>query len=243
MDQEVHNGARVSPLQSEIYLTLQTKHAQALVRGRDVPDKPLIVGLVSFADRLRLIWMGSQQNDPYADWWLIKIEDSISTATTSIQTTQKILAEMLKGSSAIRIGPAACRDPFRLELRFATPYAFRAANVLAEFDMLVRDTLTARHVGLISSDKSHDLIFKQTHKIRSIFNLPFLYRFLSIDRNRPHSWVGVQKRAETLMGILPPDVKEGRRRAALAPKIRALSELDIPAIGDPTLDPKEVFGS
>ena len=76
---------RLNTLQSEIYLTLQTRHAQALVRGRNVPGKPLIVGLVGFADRLRLIWTGAKQNDPYADWWLIKIEDAINATSNSLQ--------------------------------------------------------------------------------------------------------------------------------------------------------------
>lgn len=231
---------RLNTLQSEIYLTLQTRHAQALVRGRNVPGKPLIVGLVGFADRLRLIWTGAKQNDPYADWWLIKIEDAINATSNSLQNSHTEVSTKLNEIQAIRIAPAASKDPFRFELRFATPYAFRAASTLAQFDALTRDALTARHTGLITGEESQDLIFRFSHKIRSILNLPFSYRYLSIDRARPDSWKDVQSKAQRLMGVLPEDVRSGKRRAPLAPDICVNTEMDLPAVEDPAME--EVLG-
>ena len=227
---------RLNTLQSEIYLTLQTRHAQALIRGRNVPGKPLIVGLVGFADRLRLIWTGSKQNDPYADWWLIKINDAINATSNSLRNSQMEVSSKLDEIQALRIAPAASKDPFRFELRFATPYAFRAASTLAQFDTLTRDALTARHTGLLTGEQSQDLIFRFSHKIRSIFNLPFSYRYLSIDRARPESWKEVQKRAERLMGVLPDDIRAGKRRAPLAPDICVNTEMDLPAVEDPATE-------
>lgn len=231
---------RLNTLQSEIYLTLQTRHAQALVRGRNVPGKPLIVGLVGFADRLRLIWTGAKQNDPYADWWLIKIEDAIFTLSNLLKTDHKEISAKLDEIQAIRIAPAASKDPFRFELRFATPYAFRASSMLAQFDALTRDVLTARHIGAISTETSQDLIFRYSHKIRSTFNLPFSYRYLSIDRARPDSWKEVETRAQRLMGVLPDDVRSGQRRATLAPELCVNTEMELPAVEDPATE--EVLG-
>jgi hypothetical protein len=28
-----------------------------------------------FADRLRVIWQAARNDDPYADWWLIKVHE------------------------------------------------------------------------------------------------------------------------------------------------------------------------
>ena len=68
----------VGALQGEVWLTVQTYQAQSLVRGRRrSEDKPAIIGLVGFADRLKTVWQAARQNDPYADWWLIKIEEAI----------------------------------------------------------------------------------------------------------------------------------------------------------------------
>ena len=234
--------AKVNPLQSDIYLTLQTKHAQALVRGRDLPGKPPIIGLVGFADRLRLVWTGAQNNDPYADWWLIKIEEALTTSSKAIHQQHEEVIDKLKHTRSMRIAPAKSKEPFRFELRFATPYAFRAASVLAEFDEMTRDVLTARHIGVLSATACQFTVYEQARKIRALFMLPFIYRFLSLDRDRASSWEGVGKRAEILMGVIPPDIKDGQRRASLAPPIQRNTEMELPVIEDPETAKQMVFG-
>ena len=65
-------------LRGEVWLTVQSHHAQRLILGRAAAlHKPAIVGLVGFADRLRVIWNAARADDPYADWWLIKIDEAL----------------------------------------------------------------------------------------------------------------------------------------------------------------------
>ena len=235
--------SKLNTLSSEIFLTLQTRHAQALVRGRDTPGHSRIVGLVSFADRVRLIWNGAQNNDPYADWWLIKIEDSINTSLKTIDTKHEEVKAKLETTRAMRITPAESKDPFRLELRFGTPYAFRAATMLGNFDALVTDALTAKHIGEVTSTECQNLIFDRAQKIRSTFNMPFMYRFLNIDRARPTTWEGVRTRAERLMGVLPDDIAVGKRRATLAPAIKVGEPPELPAMEVSDTAVEAVFGT
>ncbi len=71
----------LGPLRGQVWLTIQTHQAQQLVRGRNgTPDKPAIIGLVGFADRLRVIWQAARNDDPYADWWLIKVHEAIEAS-------------------------------------------------------------------------------------------------------------------------------------------------------------------
>ncbi len=80
----------------------------ALVRGRPAaPGKPAIIGLFGFADRLRGIWQGARQDDPYADWWLIKIHDALVAAEQRIQAGQQTLAERRAASPALEVMVAA----------------------------------------------------------------------------------------------------------------------------------------
>ena len=89
-------------LQGQAWLTLQTRQAQRLIRGRPAAaGKPAIIGLFGFADRLRGIWQGARQDDPYADWWLVKIEDALEAAEQVIQVEQAALAERFEASPAL----------------------------------------------------------------------------------------------------------------------------------------------
>jgi hypothetical protein len=47
-------------LQGQVWLTVQTNQAPQLIHGRaGTPDKPAIIGLIGFADRLRVIERGA----------------------------------------------------------------------------------------------------------------------------------------------------------------------------------------
>ncbi|MCB1764281.1 MAG: DUF1845 family protein, partial [Gammaproteobacteria bacterium] len=63
-------------LRGAVWLRLQTRQAERLIHGRSGNEgKPAIIGLAGFADRLKPIWQAAQDDDPYADWWLIRIHE------------------------------------------------------------------------------------------------------------------------------------------------------------------------
>ena len=48
-------------LRGQVWLTIQTRQAQQLVRGRNgTAEKPAITGLVGFANQLRVIWQAAR---------------------------------------------------------------------------------------------------------------------------------------------------------------------------------------
>ena len=48
--------------------------------------------------------------------------------------------------------------PYRIALQFANPYAYRGAQMIAEYDTFVRTLLTANHVGLLSGSSTEGLL-------------------------------------------------------------------------------------
>ena len=198
---------------------MQTHHAQRLIRGRPAAaDKPVIVGLFGFADRLRGIWLGARQDDPYADWWLLKIQDALAAAEQLIQAEQAALAERLEALPALEVRVATSWKPYRTPLRFANPYAFRGAKLLADYDELARGLLTARHVGLMEAGDAERLLGRCAGKVRGLFCLPQGYRFLGIDRETLAQGTAKAEQARQTMGEVPEDVLSGERRAGLAPR-------------------------
>lgn len=215
---ETHNLTH-QPLRSDVWLTLQTTYAQLLIRGRDSKGKAPIVGLIGFADRLRLIWHAAQANDPFADWWLVKIHDAISTVDARIKFERELVQELFKKGGPFVAVPAQNREPFRIKLRFASPYAYRAAQMLAEFDSLVCELLTARQIGRMARRETTSITHAVASKIRGVFNIPLRFRHLGIDRADANSWKADGQIAKRYMGDIPQDILDGKRRASFAPPI------------------------
>jgi len=206
-------------LRGEVWLTIQTIHAQRLFHGRvATTDKPTIVGLVGFANRLRVIWQGARNDDPYADWWLIKIHDAIEKAGDVIRGSQMDLEKRLEQMDAMAVDIAASQRPYRVPLKFANPYAYRGAKLLTEFDKLVCMALTVRHIGLLGGQSCEDILKASARKVRSIFMIPQGYRLLKINREQVKNAMGRSHEARQLMGEVPGDVLNGKRQAPLVPR-------------------------
>ena len=208
-------------LRGEVWLTVQCHHAQRLILGRAASiDKPAIIGLVGFADRLRVIWNAARADDPYADWWLIKIDEALQRARLRIKTEQAALNECIEQCSTLQIKVVTTSKPYRLALNFANPYAYWGAQLIAEFDTTARTILTAKHVGLINNALAESALQGCAAAIRSLFAVPHGYRVLRIDREAIEAGGKAANAAADLMGELPSEVLLGERAAALTPRKR-----------------------
>ena len=202
-------------------MSIQTRQAQRLFRGRPTDaGKPAIIGLVGFANRLKVVWQGARDDDPYADWWLIKIHEGIEAAGDEVRSRQQQLIESLKQMKTLEIDVAASKRPCRVPLNFANPYAYQGAKLLAEFDLLVCYALTLRHVGQLGNQEGESLVNAGARKLRSLFMIPQGYRLLKLNREQVRANVGRSSDARRMMGALPADVLDGTRKAPLVPTVR-----------------------
>jgi integrating conjugative element protein (TIGR03761 family) len=146
-------------LRGQVWLTVQTRQAQRLIQGRNASEeKPAIIGLIGFADRLRVIWQAVRNDDPYADWWLIKIHAAIEQARTFVRRSHAEIEERLQQLPAIEVAVAESLRPYRIPLQFANPYAYQGAHLIGEYDTLVRTLLTGCHVGLLERSSSERIV-------------------------------------------------------------------------------------
>ena len=206
-------------LRGEVWLTVECHYAQRLIMGRAATlDKPAIIGLVGFADRLRVIWGAARADDPYADWWLIKIDEALTRARGRIKTEQKALDDCIEQRSALQISVVTTSKPYRVALNFTNPYAYWGAHLIAEFDTTARTILTAKQVGLMSESLAERALDGCAGAIRSLFAVPDGYRVLRIDREAVRTGKKAAKAAADLMGEIPQAVLLGEHAAALTPR-------------------------
>ena len=206
-------------LRGQVWLTVQTSQAQQLIHGRGgTPDKPAIIGLVGFADRLRVIWLAARRDDPYADWWLIKVHEAIEANETFIRHRQMEQDKHLEQMTGMEVNVASSQHPYRVQLQFANPYAYRAAQLVASYDRLVCTALTARHIGLLDGAAYVQVQQACARKLRALFMLPQGYRLLKIDRDMVSKAMGRSHEARQLMGAVPDAILSGDHHAPLVPR-------------------------
>ena len=206
-------------LRAVVTLTLETRQAQRMVRGRaGTADKPAIMGLIGFANRLRVIWQGARADDPYADWWLVKIHDALDVADQALQASLDAVQARLTVVEAINAMPGTSVRPVRTPLRFSNPYAYRAAHLVAHYDRLVRGVLTAQHIGVVTRDDAARVLAFGGRRLRCAFLSPLGYQLTGITRADVRQGTAQYAKAQSSMGVVPTEILSGALRAPHAPE-------------------------
>jgi len=212
------NPGRVGRLTGEAWLEIHTDQAQRLIRGRvRRGNKPAITGLLGFASQMNILWQAAAEDDPYADWWLIRVEEAIAAAQSYFATQRVQVDSAALENFRFRVGVSQSRRPQTLMLQFATPHAYRAAQLLGDYDALVCQCLTLKHVGACPAGQMGDLIALGAHRLRRVFSLPQGYRVFALNRADVQHNTQRAQQARAHLGELPPDILSGARIAAHAP--------------------------
>jgi integrating conjugative element protein (TIGR03761 family) len=149
---------------------------------------------------------------------LIKVYEAIQVAEKYIRDRHTNLSTQLNEITAMQVNIAESQKPYRVPLRFANPYAYRGAQLIADLDKLVCMAMTARHIGMLSTKACEDRVKGCARKIRAIFVIPHNYRLLKIDRDTVRRAIGRSNEARQVMGVVPEDILSGERQAPIVPR-------------------------
>lgn len=211
---------RPGTLRGGATLTLQTRQAQRLVKGRGYrADRPAIIGLIGFANLVRTVWHGARADDPYADWWMLKVHDALEQATEELAATASLVATRFQASGPLEVDSPAADKPARVALNFSNAYAFQAARLVGNYDDLARAVLSARHVGLVTRAEAEQLLHRGGRVVRHALQSPVGYRLLGVTREDLKQGTAKALQAHEMMGGVPAEVLSGEHRAPHAPAI------------------------
>lgn len=215
-------------LRSDMQLTLHTHQASRIWHGRaKTADRAGIIGLNGFVAIMNRMKRGSEQDDPYSDWWMLRIEHKLNDSKSKLQAlneqTEHVLADV---PPALTLGENLNVQPVKLPLYVGSQYGFLAVYLLVDYDNLARRLILAHHTALIDRHTMDRWLDDGAHLLRSTFTLAQQYRYSGAVRDDFAANNAVAREARQKYGPLPQDVLEGTRRSRFAPPIHRRSPLN-----------------
>lgn len=212
-------------LNGEVHLTLHTAYAQKLFLGFR-PDKRS-VNLLQFGGRMTQVWDAVERDDPYADWYLLKVYDLLIKLQKQLSgEIEKYQAKLKEANQLVNltIHPFESQQPVVESLWFRTQYGYMAANLVAHFDELMRTILTANRVGILLDKPEKDIRQTWLDQLLTLFRLPFKWKALPVTRADIKSNNDQAKIAQEKMGQLPEPILLLTLRSPFAPVIKSPTE-------------------
>ena len=158
-------------------MALHTKQAYRLFTGR-LEDKtaklPSITGGRRFAAIMKSVWHLSANDNPYADWILIRTYDrllDIRSALGRAIAAQEQTIDLLK-RRGLALSVMASRSPQSVDLGFRSPYGYATAELIVQFDYCVRMVKTLVHKDRMSDEEGRVAIYTVGRDIRALFLEP-----------------------------------------------------------------------
>ncbi len=208
-------------LRSETRMTIQTRQAQKIVVGRRKgKDIQPIIGLLDFGRRMKLLWLSAQADDPYADWYLLKIETSINDAKSLIIEKTHWLDEVLNAMDGFDIGIAHSLEPIQVSIVFQNPYGYMGAYLVSDYDALCCSVFTASHIGLIDRKMANSVMDAAGKSVRRTFDMAAKWKFTGVTREDIQSQNPSGIRAIETYGECPKPILLKSMRAKISPAIR-----------------------
>lgn len=213
-------------LRSAMSLTLHTHHASRIWHGRAASEgRPAIAGLNGFLSAMNKMKRGSEQDDPYSDWWMLRIEDKLEQTKAGLQSLREQVDQALASvPPALSLGENLNVQPVKLPLFVNAQLGFAAVYLLADYDDLARKLILAHHTALIDRGTLERWLNEGAHALRSLFSLAQQYRYSGCSRDDFAANNAAARAALEKFGPPPQDVLEGTLRSRFAPPIARRSQ-------------------
>lgn len=162
------------------------------------------IGLVQFASQVAKIYKSSKADDPYADWYLMKIYDAVFSAKERLKEIEEKTTSYFNNQRGLSLQYSRSK-PWHQELRIVSPYSYMGASLLTDLDNILRQIIIIRHVGVQTENA---FTIKQPIKeLQDAFAVPFVWKETKVTREdiRSNNQKAISAK-EKFKEILPDDV-------------------------------------
>ena len=164
-------------------MTLHTQEAVRMFTGRAADPRteaPAIPGGQRFAAVLKSIWHLSANDNPYADWILIRVYQSLTTIRAQMAQATALREadfEALR-RKGLSLSVLSSRSPAIVALGFRSPYGYATAEAIVEFDRHVRMVKTLVLKDRLSDGQGRVAIREIGRGLRALFLEPIRWERL-----------------------------------------------------------------
>jgi integrating conjugative element protein (TIGR03761 family) len=207
------------PLLSSVILSLHTMDAQMLFMGYNQESS---IGLLRFSGVMSQLWKAASKDDPYADYYLLKVYDGIIKLRNELNELIKEKEALLSSfthSEHLHVPIFASKTPVTKTLWFNTPYGYLATALIAGFDRLMQLMLTLERIGVLVHQSHHALKIEWTMKIGRVFKFVLKWEDLDLTRSKMKGNNDLTQQAIQKMGKIPEDVMSKKIRSPFSPVI------------------------
>ena len=195
-------------------MTLHTREAYRIFTGRatEAAGKlPAIPGGRRFAAVLKSIWHLSANDNPYADWILIRMYAGLVAIRAHLGRVIKAREEAIAAlrRKGLTLAVMGSRSPKTVELGFRSPYGYATAEAIVEFDYYVRMIKTLIHKDRLSDEEGRAAIRELGRELRALFAEPIRW-----ERNLLREELRALSRSDFLAGA--DELARQRVRAVVA---------------------------
>lgn len=226
-------------LRSSIELTLHTYHAVRAWQGGQPTGKAgyTVPSMQAFFGVTNLIKFNSSQDNPYADWWMIQIEERLDAADQSMRELSGMMDELITNAAVqLSVSDNLNQRPFSTPLFCSSHMGFRAVYLLEAYDQLARKVLLANHIALLTRRDMEGYLDQGAHMLRSIFHFALTYKNTGVTREDMKQQNAKAAAAIERFGTPPSDILDGSRRSDYAPNItrgeNATEQVDVQETND-----------
>lgn len=213
-------------LRSDSTITLHTRQGVSLFNGRDkTKDKPAIYGVPRFAGSITQAYFDAMADDPWADWFLLKVDIAIDHAQERFEEIRNEVKKAYPANRSISIQNQHSVKPVSKPLDFKIPsYPHRMAYLVVDADYLALEILSLFHNGCMTRQHKDRLIHLVGRATRSALQSATGYRHLGVTRNDVKANNPKARKAKELMGEVPKDILDLKLRSDYAPELRQYEE-------------------
>jgi integrating conjugative element protein (TIGR03761 family) len=203
-------------LSTDAKIVLHTRIVQSLFNGSWKRGR---MGLLQFAKTISALWQAAKEDDPYAEWYLLKTYQALFDARNHLKSMEDVISNCLNTLRGVEVRPFECITPITYPLNFSTPFGYMGAYLIADADFVLRQLLTLERVGIPLPE--HEISFKSIVRyVQEAFAVPRDWARTGIKRKDIREQNDKFKMVTEKFGILPESVMEKRISFAFLPKTK-----------------------
>ncbi len=175
--------------------------------------------LLTFAKQIKVIYRAARSDDPYADAYLIQVEQMLDKTQQSIQESITFYQQCLSSYPDLFLSLADTEKPLRLPVRFSTPYGYIAARLLVDFDRLSRHIVSLYQWGLLAEMPLGTLLHQLSRPLNRLWGTTKNWKPSGLTRSMLLESIAQNTETTSSTQKLDPRILNKELRAKYAPRI------------------------